>query len=63
MWEAGVKPAYPIQNTIQKRTVAGRMTEPLLKHHSIRISMDGKGQWMDNVFIERLWRSLNYECV
>ena len=25
--------------------------------------MDGKGQWMDNVFIERLWRSLKYECV
>ena len=29
----------------------------------IRISMDGKGRWMDNVFIERLWRSLKYECV
>jgi len=25
--------------------------------------MNGKGQWMDNVFIERLWRSLKYECV
>ena len=25
--------------------------------------MDGKGQWTDNVFIERLWRSLKYECV
>jgi len=25
--------------------------------------MDGKGQWMDNVFVERLWRSLKYECV
>ena len=29
----------------------------------IRISMDGKGRWMDNVFIERLWRSLKYECI
>lgn len=29
----------------------------------IGISMDGKGNWMDNVFIERLWRSLKYECV
>ncbi len=28
-----------------------------------RISMDGRGRWMDNVFIERLWRSLKYECV
>ena len=29
----------------------------------ICISMDGQGRWMDNVFIERLWRSLKYECV
>ena len=29
----------------------------------IKISMDGKGRWMDNVFVERLWRSLNYESV
>lgn len=29
----------------------------------IQISMDGKGQWVDNVFIERLWRSLKYECI
>ena len=29
----------------------------------MRISMDGKGRWMDNIFIERLWRSLKYECV
>jgi putative transposase len=35
----------------------------VLKDHGINISMDGKGLWMDNVFIERLWRSLKYECV
>lgn len=35
----------------------------LLKEHQIKISMDGKGRWMDKVFIERLWRSLKYECV
>jgi putative transposase len=29
----------------------------------IRISMDGRGRWMDNGFIERLWRSLNHEDV
>ena len=34
-----------------------------LKDAEIRISMDGRGRWMDNVFIERLWRSLKYECV
>jgi putative transposase len=27
----------------------------------VRISMDGRGRWVDNVFIERLWRSLKYE--
>jgi putative transposase len=35
----------------------------VLKDRDIKISMDGKGRWMDNVFIERLWRSLKYECV
>jgi len=35
----------------------------LLKEHGIRISMDGKGAWRDNVFIERLWRSVKYEEV
>ena len=35
----------------------------LLKDHGVKISMDGKGRWMDNVFIERLWRSLKYEEV
>ncbi len=34
-----------------------------LKAQGIKISMDGKGRWMDNVFIERLWRSLKYEEV
>lgn len=32
-----------------------------LKEAGVRISMDGKGRWMDNVFVERLWRSLKYE--
>ena len=35
----------------------------VLKDADIKISMDGKGRWMDNVMIERLWRSLKYECV
>ncbi len=35
----------------------------VLKGNNIQISMDGKGRWMDNVFIERLWRSYKYECV
>ena len=35
----------------------------LLASHGIRISMDGRGRWMDNVFIERLSRSVKYEEV
>jgi putative transposase len=34
-----------------------------LKEEGIAISMDGKGRWADNVFVERLWRSLKYEHV
>ncbi len=35
----------------------------VLKDNGIRISMDGKGRWVDNVFVERLWRSVKYEEV
>jgi putative transposase len=35
----------------------------VLKDANVQISMDGKRRWMDNVFVERLWRSLKYECV
>lgn len=35
----------------------------LLRENGIRISMNGRGRWLDNVCIERLWRSLKYECV
>jgi putative transposase len=35
----------------------------VLQAAGVRISMDGRGRWMDNVFIERLWRSLKDECV
>lgn len=34
-----------------------------LKEEGIQISMDGRGRWADNVFVERLWRSLKYEHV
>ena len=45
----------------------GQFTSPrftgVLRQAGVRISMDGRGRWLDNVFIERLWRSLKYECV
>ncbi len=34
-----------------------------LNNHQIQISMDGKGRWADNIYIERLWRSIKYEMV
>jgi putative transposase len=37
--------------------------EEMKKHEGLKISMDGKGRWVDNVFIERLWWSLKYEDV
>ena len=45
----------------------GQFTTPrftdILTDAGVKVSMDGKGRWMDNVFIERLWRSLKYEDV
>ncbi len=35
----------------------------MLKVHGVQISMEGKGRWVDNVLVERLWRSVNYEDV
>jgi putative transposase len=35
----------------------------LIQGHGIQISMDGKGRWVDNVFVERLWKSVKYEEV
>ena len=35
----------------------------VLRQARVRISMGGRGRWMDNALSERLWRSLKYECV
>ena len=35
----------------------------VLKDHGIRISMDGKGCWGDNMFVERLWKTIKYEDI
>ena len=52
-----------IFNTDQGSQFTSSAWTDILKANGIRISMDGKGNWIDNVFIERLWRSLKYECV
>lgn len=52
-----------IFNTDQgSQFTSAEFTGPL-KAHGIRISMDGKGCWRDNVFVERLWKSVKYEEV
>ena len=55
--------APEIMNTDQGSQFTSLRFTNLLKDHHIRISMDGKGSWRDNVFIERLWRSVKYEEV
>ncbi len=52
-----------IFNTDQGSQFTSTDFTEVLKGAGVKISMDGKGRWMDNVFIERLWRSLKYECV
>lgn len=52
-----------IFNTDQGSQFTSEAFTGLLKQHDIRISMDGKGCWRDNVFVERLWKSIKYEEV
>ena len=52
-----------IFNTDQGSQFTSQAFTSVLREAEVRISMDGRGRWMDNVFIERLWRSLKYECV
>jgi putative transposase len=52
-----------IFNTDQGSQFTGEDFINVLKDAVVQISMDGKGRWMDNVMIERLWRSMKYECV
>jgi putative transposase len=52
-----------IFNTDQGAQFTSQTFTGLLEQHGIRVSMDGKGHYTDNLFIERLWRSLKYEEV
>jgi putative transposase len=52
-----------IFNTDQGSQFTSPRFTGILQAAGIRVSMDGRGRWLDNVFIERLWRSLKYECV
>ncbi len=52
-----------IFNTVQGSQFTSKLWTDALKDEGISISMDGKGRWIDNVVIERFWRSLKYEDV
>ena len=56
-------PAPEMFNTDQGSQFTAQAFTGCLEGAGVRISMDGRGRWMDNVFIERLWRSLKYEAV
>jgi putative transposase len=62
--DALVKHGKPeIFNTDQGSQFTGAAFTGVLADNGIAISMDGKGAWRDNVFVERLWRSVKYEEV
>ncbi|MDG1969533.1 MAG: IS3 family transposase [Paracoccaceae bacterium] len=52
-----------IMNTDQGSQFTSFAWADRLRRSDVRISMDGKGQFLDNIFVEQLWRSLKYECV
>ncbi len=62
--EAMAKYGMPeIMNTDQGSQFTSFAWTDRLRRSGVRISMDGKGRFLDNIFVERLWRSLKYECV
>jgi putative transposase len=52
-----------IFNTDQGSQFTSAAFIQILKDHHIRISMDGRGRWRDNIFIERLWKTVKYSEV
>lgn len=52
-----------IFNTDQGSKFTSIAFTKVLRDNEIAISMDGRGSWRDNVFVERLWRSIKYEEV
>ena len=57
------KQTCDIFNTDQGSQFTSNNFIGILQSNAIKISMDGRGRALDNVFIERLWRSLKYECI
>ena len=65
---AGGAPTQERENVDLKQLVAelsleGRRLKQALQDRGVKISMDWKGRWADNIFVERLWRTVKYEEV
>ncbi len=60
--DCGLCPA-PSLRILAILSIACTAFTQILKDSEIAISMDGKGAWRDNVFVERLWRTIKYEAV
>ena len=64
LYAANLKDGFCPRRTIVYSTFTShREFTGILEGNGIKVSMDGKGSWLDNVMIERFWRSLKYECV
>ena len=60
--EAALRDGLPeIFNTDQGVQYTAEAFTGRLEAAGVRVSMDGRGRWMDNVFVERLWRTVKYE--
>ena len=60
-WASRKVLAWRLSNTMDAEFCVAALEEAIARYG--RPDMDGRGRWMDNVLIERLWRSLKYECV
>lgn len=62
--EQGLRLAIPeIHNSDQGSNFTSRQYTDILTNKDIQISMDGRGRCMDNIFTERFWRTVKYECL
>ena len=52
-----------LQRSVESTQFSSEAFTDVLKARGVAISLDGKGAWRDNIFVERLWRSIKYEEV
>lgn len=57
------RPALAAEGVQETKGALHQAFTDVLETHGVAISMDGKGRYRDNIFLERLWRSVKYECI